>query len=89
MAISSALEWLVNGPIADEPEKKRKKCKHGRITCTISSMRKKNRKKMLSESITEFWRLDSIGINQKEISMDDEYMGSITFENNRYSRTAI
>ena len=83
VAISSALGWLVNGPIADEPEKEGKSVNMA-VLHVLKVQCEKKSEKMLSESITEFWRLDSIGINQKEISMDNEYMGSITFENNRY-----
>ena len=64
--------------------KKKRKSVNLAVSHVLKVECEKKSEKILSESITEFWRLDSIDINQKEILMDNEYMGNITFENNRY-----
>ena len=49
VAISSALGWLVNGPIADEPAKKKGKSVNMAVSHVLKVQSEKKSEKMLSD----------------------------------------
>ena len=81
-AISSKLGWLISGPVKSNTES----CSVNvtsthvfKIECQASPQHDPN------EQVSEFWRLDLIGINEEEPSVyDEKFNDCVSFKNSRY-----
>ena len=76
VAISSALGWLMNGPIIDDPGESVENTNLA-VSHTLRVECEKSEDALLSEEIKKFWRLDLMGIEEKEESDMNEELAKI------------
>ena len=81
IAISSAMGWLISGPISVNEENS-----VNMITShTLKIVAEKNDVVLLKDQLHNFWDLDTIGIAEKEVSVYEEFNESIKLEHGRYT----
>ena len=83
VAISSALGWLMNGPVTDKPDKSEERLNVS-VAHVLRVQCEKSKEQLLSEEINKFWRLDLLGIVEEEDLSESEDLGNVTFQNGRY-----
>ena len=77
VALASKLGWLLSGPVA----------KHNPSSLTTHAENNVLQIKTTNfeeRKIDNFWKLDLLGIQEKELSVCEKVMEDIKFENNRY-----
>ena len=77
VVLGSKLEWLLSGPVT----------KHNPSSLTThveNNVLHIKTTKFEKRKIDNFWKLDLLGIQEKEISVCEKLMEDIKFENNQY-----
>ena len=77
VAFGSKLGWLLSGPVT--------KCNPSSLTTHVeNNVLHVKTTKFEELKIDNFWKLDLLGIQEKELSVCEKVMEDIKFENNRY-----